>query len=242
MKTTFDCPEIVIRQVNAQFRGLCSTAIALALASYPNTNLLVTIGVYRIYIGCTWADPSSVARLTSVLDSVPGFLYRLDRLGPDALARRGEANDARAAIRIAMTQSHACLVLADTVQSMGSHLEIELDLARNGFRRNIPVVLVTKDGLQGSDLDHVCTDIVTNWQPASLACSIQQVAEEAAADWRSRNRKRVDASAGPSEPEPFAAAVSGHPAQADRQLPMNEILHAYEQQKLLRGRSPRSQS
>lgn len=208
----------------------------------------MAIGVYRIYLGHAWGDGPASARLIATLDAVSAFLYRIDRIVPEDLAAASEANDLAGhdlagTVRVAMTQSHIMLVPvgpADADFSAGQIGDLEKELARTGFRRRIPILGVILDDATGSAPDAQGFDGVVTLDPSTLTCTIQALAEAAAAERRQANvielaRPRKDmaskdmANCQPEKRQP-ACSVPAVLRSNDqpRPLPVNEILEAYQ--------------
>lgn len=140
------------------------------------------IGVYRLYVGSGWTGERPLARLTTVLDRIPGFLYRVDRVADDALP--ADTESLRALVRIALTQAHVAIMHPDEL-ARGSELAvIEAGLAREGFRRRIPILGVSEavtvvGGGSSPSMDRLCP-----LEPGAIASALQDLAEEAAAERR----------------------------------------------------------
>ncbi len=194
----------------------------------------MTIGVYRIYVGHAFAHDAALAKLTAALDATPNFLYRLDRVSDADLAALSVAESGeRGAVRVAMTQSHIMLVPTDAAAEADRLRPIELELARNGFRRRIPVL-----GLGAQSPDDAPAqarllglDRIVAFDAPELACTIQELAEEASAERRQAN---VVALARPfREPpsrrvEPVAPPPRGTETSGERALPFCQIVEAFE--------------
>ena len=196
----------------------------------------VSIGVYRIYIGHGWGDGEDIARLTAALDAYPAFLYRLDRVSPEDLAVAADDNDRlRSAVRVAMTQSHVMLRSLDAPAPSSSLASTELDLARSGFRRRIPVLGVTA-GQTGVSLQPRDVDCLVPLDASALVCAIQDKAEEAAAERRQANvialaRPRKDVARARSSDDanqaPIIPTRRVEPSMA-RAVPIADIVDAYQ--------------
>ncbi len=215
------------------------------------------IGVYRIYVSHSWATVGSqdgaespaLTRLVAALDANTAFLYRIDRLLPeDLIGSPGSESDEPGAVRVAMTQSHVMLVPISAAThndpaTMASHIStIEQDLARSGFRRRIPILGVRLDAGTGGDNQGVqpfsgvdrAVDRVVDLEASELACTIQELAEEAAAERRQANAivlarplrdTRTDRQA--AQAAQAAAAIAPEAVLA-RALPVGEIEEAYQ--------------
>ncbi|MFM9938078.1 MAG: hypothetical protein ACKVP7_01115 [Hyphomicrobiaceae bacterium] len=195
----------------------------------------MAIGVYRIYLGSTWADEAAVQKLVRGFDAIPGFLYRLDRLPRDTWTETStDAAARRALVRIAMTQSHAVLMLRGAPASQAEDVAIELDLARNGFRRRLPIVEIAADANARTAPSTSAPDLVVGWEPADIACAIQQVAEQANADWRARSFAQAPPRQTPP-PGPQPTPTVGETKAPVGGLPLAEITQAFEQRRQRRN-------
>ena len=206
------------------------------------------IGVYRIYVSHSWgqdgAHGSALAKLVAALDANTAFLYRLDRLLlQDLSASLGSESDERGAIRVAMTQSHVMLVpiaaspVTDAATAAGSAdiFVVEQELARSGFRRRIPILGVrlgeVARGDAQSERQHPGVDRVVDLETSELACTIQDLAEEAAAERRQANAialARPLRDTRPDREKARAAAGTVPGAPQGRALPVDEIMEAYQ--------------
>lgn len=193
----------------------------------------MSIGVLRIYLGMSWAESGEESRLLAGLDSVPQFLYRIDQVDP----RQPRTAADPGSIRIAMTQSHvALLLLTGSVLEQGM-LAVELNLARRGFRRGIPVVgVLAGEGSSAEAFAALCLDRIVGPGSDAVICALQEVAEEAAAHFRQEASKLAAGVA------PLPATASSGVAEAaktdKRTLPYGEIAFARDQ---LRARRQQAQ-
>jgi hypothetical protein len=189
----------------------------------------MTIGVYRVFMSHSWAADDAGARLLRELDEIPEFLYRVDAVEPEALASDVPAEHRRAAMRVAMTQSHVALFLTGSSGTDANLLAEELALAREGFRRRIPILSVTLPSADASS--EPATDRVLAWDAAAIACAIQELAEESRAAHR-RLAASVDARAkeplsSPGAPPCVAPLKAAHfNDTSPRPLPVAEITDA----------------
>ncbi|HEX4892004.1 MAG TPA: hypothetical protein VFV47_01855 [Hyphomicrobiaceae bacterium] len=199
----------------------------------------MTIGVYRVYMSHTWAAGDAGTRLLRALDDIPGFLYRVDTVEPGSVDSSVPEAERRAAIRVAMTQSHVALFLAGSEATDARLLAEELALARDGFRRRVPVLAVVPPG--GTESVPFDADRMLACDAAAVACAIQDLSEEA----RAEHRRKVDAaevkrSPSPVSPPPFARAES-FDAVDIRPLPIAEIADALNRLRLHKAaRGPQS--
>lgn len=192
----------------------------------------VAIGVYRIYLGCTWTD-AAAAKLVRGFDAIPGFLYRIDRMLPEPDTTEPGGSDAaarRSLIRISMTQAHAMLVLAGDTAGEQSDTDTEIDLASHGFRRRLPVIEISQVPLDTAPLAPGI-DMRVGFDATDIACAVQQAAEQSGADWRAQSRMKLtlsglDRRSAPSVPALSPTSNVDEPRSAE--LPLAEITHAFE--------------
>ena len=224
--------------------------------------MFVTIGVYRIYVSHAWDADPALARVIAALDAYPAFLYRIDRITPEDLAVACEGGE-RSAVRVAMTQTHVMLAPVGRPSDAhphpalpqpsdahphpaGAHIgKIELELARTGFRRRIPVLGIASPDMDPAAVRPLGFDRVVTINPSALTCAIQELAEEAAAERRAAYamtlrqppvelaqhrttpavavRQLLATTAPATNPlATFAPATAG-----PRALPINDIVEAY---------------
>ena len=207
----------------------------------------MAIGVYRIYVSHAWGDGAALARLVAALDAVAAFLYRIVRVLPVDLAAAASLDyDLSGTVRVAMTQSHVMLIPVGLVAADRTDDKIggiEKELARTGFRRRIPILGVASSVATGSLRENGpeaqgCDSVVT-LDAATLACTIQELAEAAAAERRQANvitlarplKDMAQKDMVPRQPEqrlpPSAAPVAKLSGSEPRPLPVAEILEAY---------------
>ncbi len=199
----------------------------------------MTIGVYRIYVAHAFASDAVLAKLAVTLDATPNFLYRLDRITQaDLLAAADAEAGERAAIRVAMTQSHLMLVPTDAAAEADRLRPLELDLARHGFRRRIPVLGLAEQGMVEAYAPALGIDRIVARDAAELACAIQELAEEAAAERRQANvielarplKSQPKLVTGRVDVVPVApVAPRGSETTGERALPYCKIVDALEQ-------------
>lgn len=191
----------------------------------------MTIGVYRIYVGAGWARGERLQRLTAVLDAMPTFYYRIDRVC-DADLAAAAANPAvlQSFIRIAMTQSHIAIVdpMPDSAEPF---MAIEAELARKGFRRRIPVLGVCEAGRgpersQSQSPATPAVDLVVDLGTGELAVAIQELAELAAAERRRADQLLLDLPMPAASPATANLAHRPRAANASLSLPVPEIIQA----------------
>lgn len=184
----------------------------------------MTIGVYRVYMSHTWAAGDAGKQLLRELDDIPEFLYRVDTVEPESVGTSVLDEERRAAIRVAMTQSHVALFLGGAEGTDAALLAEELALARDGFRRRVPVLAIVPPG--GPEAVAFDADRVLAWDAAAVAYAIQDLSEEA----RAEHRRKVDAAEVKRAPSPVLAPpfarAGDFNSRDERPLPVAEITDA----------------
>jgi hypothetical protein len=212
----------------------------------------VAIGVYRIFFSHTWTHADTYGKIMRLLDQVPEFLFRTDEVPPgDPSHGASTEYELRSAIRVAMTHSHVMLALAGVEDCYGRWLAQEIDLARAGFRRRIPVLAVAPYGpVTEASLLASGADRVVPWEKTAIAGGIQELAETAAAETRKaaqsgllRPVRRSPSQGGEAgeaaEPKVRAAVTKAPPSAPDRirrSMPVAEVGDALAMLKAVRAR------
>ena len=195
------------------------------------------IGVFRIYLGRSWFDSDTSGALLQQFDSIGEFFYRTSAVDADEVAEADTPELRRAAVRVAMTQAHLVLLLAGDAPTDDNWTQQELQVARSGLRRSIPVLTVRtptcgdRDSLALRSADHV-----VDWNAADMTCAIQQLVEAAALERRASRTQLdladvADAQLRPTErkgPRAGEAASAAHARPARRDLPTTAIVEAFE--------------
>lgn len=199
------------------------------------------IGVYRLYLSAAWPEATEDSTLDAPallrqLDGVPNFFYRrLESLSE----HKSDAADLMVAVRVAMTQAHVLVLPAIARRELLQSLETELSLARQGFRRRIPILAVGQP-LDMPSATHCDTSawadrMVTGGGP-EIAFAIQDLIEEATAERRAdlRDTSVSDSTGTGGRPVPdqwpAARPVSRpplRPADTERSLPLDQIAASF---------------
>lgn len=202
------------------------------------------ISVYRIYLGRSWVPSGEAERLLSLFDELPEFLHAVVS-APDS-GSDSETLDPlqrRAAVKVAMTQSHVALIWGGSDDPAAEWTEHELNVAESGFRRRIPVIAVVAPGREpASPIIRRLADKTVGWSGVEIARAVQELAEAAASQRRSELdqlsislSRDVRADQRDLAPTPFESVVN-----SERRLPLTEIVAAYDRLKAGRsGKSPR---
>jgi hypothetical protein len=188
------------------------------------------ITVYRIYLGQAWCGDDKAEALARMFDALPEFFYRTATLTADEAAREGAtAESRRAAVRIAMTQAHIVLLLADGSVTSDPWTMQEIQVARSGLRQPIPILAVVPPGGRAQEtLAASAANRVVGWNVDDIACAIVELVETAAAGRREVLRQlELEAGRRIADARQTRAAVPGFEAGADRALPVIEIAEAF---------------
>jgi hypothetical protein len=201
------------------------------------------ISVHRIYLGRSWVASGEAGRLLSLFDELPEFLHAVVSL-PDSGSEieTGDSVQRRAAVKVAMTQSHVALMWGGSEDPAPDWTEHELHVAGAGFRSRIPVLAVVAPGNEpASPIIRRLADRTVGWSSLEIARAVQELAGEAAAQRRieleqlSISLSREDRAAHRA----IASAAPDH-GHMERRLPLTEIVAAYD--RLKAGRTGKLQS
>lgn len=192
------------------------------------------ISVYRVYVGRSWSLAHREAQLLRLFDALPEFLH-----APCSLAELGaeidHADDVarRACAKIAMTHCHVALLWGGMNDPALDWTRHEMQVARSGFRRRIPIVAVVPEGGGGRSASASrAADRTVPFKGAEIALAVTELAE-AAASLRRTETDRLAAMVIP--PEVPAVRPLPEPTEP-RPLPTADIAAAYDSLKAFRKR------
>jgi hypothetical protein len=192
------------------------------------------ISVHRIYLGRSWVASGEAGRLLSLFDELPEFLHAVVSL-PDSGSEieTGDSVQRRAAVKVAMTQSHVALMWGGSEDPAPDWTEHELHVAGAGFRSRIPVLAVVAPGNEpASPIIRRLADRTVGWSSLEIARAVQERIE---LEQLSISLSREDRAAHRA----IASAAPDH-GHMERRLPLTEIVAAYD--RLKAGRTGKLQS
>ncbi len=136
------------------------------------------MNTYNLFISHSWQHSDSYDRLVDLLRSRRYFRFR-DYSVPRDDPIHGMNNDARlrASIRNQMGPCHVVVILAGMYASYSKWINIEIDLALNGFLHPKPIVAVEPWASQRTSVVvREAADRIVRWNTESVVRAIRDVA------------------------------------------------------------------
>ena len=130
---------------------------------------------YNLFISHSWAYDDQYKRLASLLSDRRYFRYKNYSVPKDDPIHNANSTSAlREAIRRQMAPSSAVLVLAGVYSSYGKWIDVEIDLAKHGFRSRKPIIAIRPRGNQRiSSVVRNAADRVVGWNTESVVGAIR---------------------------------------------------------------------
>ncbi len=131
--------------------------------------------MYNLFISHSWTYSDAYDRLVDLLDSAPNFSYRNYSVPKDDPIHNAP-NDGRlkAAIREQMSHASCVLVLAGVYSTYSKWINIELDLAVNGFDAPKKIIAIEPWGSERtSKVVKNYADEIVKWQTSSIVRAIK---------------------------------------------------------------------
>ena len=132
---------------------------------------------YNLFISHSWRYGGQYDRLYGLLRARRYFAFR-DYSVPQDDPIHDAANDAqlRRAIRDQMTPCHVVLILAGVYASYSKWINVEIDLAKEGFQRPKPIVAIRPRGnTLISQRVREAADEIANWSTESIVRAIRRL-------------------------------------------------------------------
>ena len=136
------------------------------------------MNTYNLFISHSWRYSDAYDRLVNLLENREYFAFRNYSVPPDDPIH-GAGTDAqlRQAIRNQMMPCHVILILAGVYASYSKWINIEIDLATNGFTRSKPIVAIRPWGSERTSLRVTsAADTIVGWNTESVVRAIRDLA------------------------------------------------------------------
>ena len=133
---------------------------------------------YNLFISHSWNYTDAYDRLTNLLSERGYFAFR-DYSVPRDDPIHGAGTDAqlRQAIRNQMTPCHVVLILAGVYATYSKWINIEIDLAEEGFTHAKPIVAIRPWGSERiSERVRLAADRIVGWNTESVVGAIRDLA------------------------------------------------------------------
>ena len=135
--------------------------------------------MYNLFISHSWAYSNEYNSLISLLDSDLRFQYRNYSVPKDSPIHNAPTDwQLRAAIREQMSHASCVLILAGVYATRSKWINIEIDLAKNGFSAPKKIIAVVPRGQQRiSTVVQNAADEIVYWNTSSIVNAIQRWAK-----------------------------------------------------------------
>ena len=133
---------------------------------------------YNLFISHAWSYADQYERLVALLRARGYFAFRNYSVPPDDPIH-GAGTDAqlRQAIRNQMTPCHAVIILAGVYATYSKWINIEIDLAEEGFTNAKPIIAIRPWGSQRiSERVRLAADRIVGWNTESVVGAIRDLA------------------------------------------------------------------
>ena len=134
--------------------------------------------MYNLFISHSWSYGDQYDRLVDLLDNDPYFYYRNYSVPKDdPIHNANNDKQLSEAIRNQMAHASCVLVLAGVYSTYSKWINIEMDLAKNGFLFSKPIIAVEPWGAERtSAIVKATADRIVKWQSSSIIKAIRELA------------------------------------------------------------------
>ena len=134
--------------------------------------------MYNLFISHSWSYGDQYDRLVDLLDNDPYFYYRNYSVPKnDPIHHANNDKQLREAIKNQMAHASCVLVLAGVYSTYSKWINIEIDLAKNGFLFSKPIIAVEPWGAERtSAIVKDNADRIVKWQSSSIIKAIRELA------------------------------------------------------------------
>ena len=132
---------------------------------------------YNLFISHSWTYSDQYGQLVSLLRNRGYFAFRnysvpqddpIHRVGTDARLRQ--------AIRNQMSPCHVVIILAGLYASYSKWIDVEINLATNGFIQRKPIIAIRPWGNERiSDRVRSAADRIVGWNTESVVSAIREL-------------------------------------------------------------------
>ena len=132
---------------------------------------------YHLFISHSWKYSDAYEKLISLLDDAKGFTYS-DYSVPEDDPIEGAKTDKqlKAAIKEQMAHASVVLILAGVYSTYSKWINIEIDLAQNGFDTPKPIIAIEPWGAEKtSSIVKNAADRVVGWNTNSIVKAIEEL-------------------------------------------------------------------
>ena len=133
---------------------------------------------FNLFISHSWSYSDSYVRLVKLLRTRGYFSFRNYSVPRnDPIHNAGTEAQLRRAIRNKMSPCSVVIILAGVYATYSEWINIEIDLARDGFRNAKPILAIRPRGNQRiSTTVSEAADEIANWNSDSIVKAIRRIA------------------------------------------------------------------
>lgn len=131
---------------------------------------------YNLFISHSWSYTDAYKGLCDLLDGASNFVYSNYSIPKDdPVHTRGSDTALNEAIKRKMTSCNAIIIMAGVYSSYSKWIEKEIQIAKNGFSSNKPIIAVEPWGSEKtSQIVKNNADQVAKWNTSSIVAAIRQ--------------------------------------------------------------------
>ena len=132
---------------------------------------------YNLFISHSWSYSDQYERLVKLLRARPYFRFRDYSVPPDDPIHNARSDAAlRRAILNQMTRCHVVIILAGVYASYSKWINIEIDLAEDGFSTSKPILAIRPWGAERiSQTVRDAADEIVGWNTESVVEAIRKL-------------------------------------------------------------------
>ncbi len=133
---------------------------------------------YNLFVSHSWRYADAYNRLISLLRKRKYFAFKDYSVPPDdPIHNAGSDAKLRAAIKRQMSPCHVVLIPAGIYATYSKWINIEMDLANEGFTKPKPVIGITPRGnVRISESVQDAADRIVGWNTESIVKAIRELA------------------------------------------------------------------
>lgn len=133
--------------------------------------------LYNVFISHSWSYDKNYEALVSLLDKADNFVYRNYSVPKnDPIHSASTDTELREAIRKQMAPASVIIILAGMYAHYSKWINIEIELAKNGFYKPKKIIAVEYWGAERtSRVVKDAADKVVKWNAASIANAIKEL-------------------------------------------------------------------
>jgi 5-formaminoimidazole-4-carboxamide-1-beta-D-ribofuranosyl 5'-monophosphate synthetase len=132
---------------------------------------------YNLFISHSWSYSDAYEKLINLLNSDKSFSYKNYSVPKDDPIHNAKNTDElKEAIKQQMQYASVVLVLAGVYSTYSKWINIEIDLAKNGFSNKKPIIAIEPWGSERtSTVVKDNADKIVKWQTSSIISAIKEL-------------------------------------------------------------------